>query len=476
MADDANRILMNYNRGLFDRLDEFFVRATGMHAEEFSSIEMFGNVIRSKAHDIAPRGQSAFAWMDKEVRLWHVNEGMNAFKAAQQIGGMKLLLGGSSRFTEKELKSVSASVLYCDTVMIPDPVMPWLEKHRTEEKFHDVLLLQAVHALLHLKPLIDADLPYPAVLVFPSWEKILEDHDQQTQKGILRLITDVLSYHFKENWTSLDEIRDYIKRYPDKFIAIVEKNNIFVGPQGNIGETLSESMKRYLEFIKMWRTKEWCSQFEKFPQHIQVFCAIMERLSPFYHFLENAQELRGHPLMSLEQHAHYFSLISKAYNGRLEFLGIVQPKTKILVDTLGAKRLSWIGDIPVKSIVALREQNENKTFRCRLTSAIERLRVTDFENIERSTTEICHEIECLVADYKKQQSRLLEKYRRIHGQTALLALGATSTAFIPVLAPFLGTAAPLVLGTKYTYDKLSEMREKKELAYSLVGVLAEARR
>lgn len=476
MADDANRILVNYNRGLFDRLDEFFVRATGMHAEEFSSIELFGNVIRSKAHNIAPRGQSAFAWMDKEVRSWHTNEGVNAFKAARQIGGMKLLLGGSSRFTEKELKSVSASVLYSDTVMIPDPVMPWLEKHRIEEKFHDVLLLQAVHAILLLKPLIDADLPYPAVLVFPSWEKLLEEHDQQTQEGISRLVTDVLSYHFKESWTSLDEIHDYIKRYPDKFIAIVEKDNIFVGPQGDIGESLAESMKRYLEFIKTWRSKEWCSQFESFPRRIQVFYAIMERLSPFYHFLENAQELRGHPLMSLEQHAHYFSLISKAYNGKLESLGIVQSKTKILVDTLGAKRLSWIGDIPVKSIVELREQNENKIFRDRLTSAIERLRDTDFENIERSTTEICHEIGCLVAEYDKQQSRLLEKYGRIHGQTAALAIGATVTAFIPALAPVIGSVAPLALLAKYGSDKFSDLREKKVLSQSLIGVLAQARK
>ena len=41
-------------------------------------------------------------------------------------------------------------------------------------------MLQAAHALLHLKPIVDADLPHCPVFVFPSWEKLLEDTDPQT--------------------------------------------------------------------------------------------------------------------------------------------------------------------------------------------------------------------------------------------------------------------------------------------------------
>jgi hypothetical protein len=55
--------------------------------------------------------------------------------------------------------------------------MPWLERDRREERFRHVLLLKAVHTLLQLKPLVDADLRYPPVVVFPSWEKSLEEHD-----------------------------------------------------------------------------------------------------------------------------------------------------------------------------------------------------------------------------------------------------------------------------------------------------------
>jgi hypothetical protein len=57
---------------------------------------------------------------------------------------------------------VSSSVLCSDTVLNPDPVLPWVESDRREERFGHVLLIQAVHALLQLKPLIDADLAQPS--------------------------------------------------------------------------------------------------------------------------------------------------------------------------------------------------------------------------------------------------------------------------------------------------------------------------
>ena len=475
MTDDPNRLVVDYCRGLFARLDEFFVRATGESAAEFATVDTFGQVIRAKAHDIAPRGESAFLWLDKEVGSWVAKGGMKAFAAARQLGGMKLVLGGSSRFLGSELNSVSASVLYSDTVLIPDPVMPWLERPRTEERFQHVLVLQAVHTLLHLKPLIDADLPYPAVVVFPSWEKLLEEHDQETKEGISRLISDVLSYYLQESLTSLDEVRDYANLHPEKFCSAIEAGRLFVAPGGDIGAPLSDGLNRYQTDMKTWRSHEWNAQYERLPQYLQVLNGVLERLSPFYHFLENAQEFCGHPLMCIEQHAHYFSLLSRTCSARLEELGIVQPKTKVLVDAIGSHRLHWMGDIPATTLVTLRQRNENEAFRNRLTPAVERLRVAEFTDMERVAAEVCHEIESLVADHDKKLRHLREKYGRIHGQTAALALGATTAAFIPALAPFLGSAIPFAMAVKYGHDKITELAEKRSLSRSLIGVLAHAR-
>lgn len=477
MIEDPNKIVVDYCRGLFTRLDEFFVRATGRSATEFATIESFGQAIRTSSHDpdLARRGESAFVWLDNEVRSWVAKGGIKAFSAARQLGGMKLVLGGGSRFQGSELNSVSSSVLYSDTVLIPDPIMPWLERPRTEERFQHVLVLQAAHTLLHLKPLIDADLPYPAIVVFPSYEKSLEEHDQQTMEGISRLISDVVSYYLKEPMTSIEEVRDYANLHPEKFCSAIEANRLFVAPGGDIGEPLAEGLKRYQETIKTWRSQDWNTQYERLPQHLQVLNVIWERLAPFYHFLENAQEFCGHPLMCIEQHAHYLSLLSNTCSARLEKLGMVQPKTRALVDAIGSQRLRWIGEIPAETLVTLRQENANEAFRSRLSQAFERLRVAEFTDMERVAAEVCHEIDSLVADHDKELRSLREKYRRIHGQTAVLALAGAAAAFIPVLAPFLGSAVPFTIALKYGHDKVAELAEKRSLSRSLVGVLAHAR-
>ena len=95
-------------------------------------------------------------------------------KSKDVIGGIKCVYGGSSRINQSTFDSYRKMALYSDTVFIPDPIIPWLEVERKEERFNLVYLLQSCYYLLKYKPLIDADLPYPAIIVFPSFEKSLE--------------------------------------------------------------------------------------------------------------------------------------------------------------------------------------------------------------------------------------------------------------------------------------------------------------
>jgi len=62
-------------------------------------------------------------------------------------------------------------VLYTDTVQIPDPIFAMIEAERPEERFHSVQILQEMFFLLRLKPLVDADLGVPPVVVFPSFDR-----------------------------------------------------------------------------------------------------------------------------------------------------------------------------------------------------------------------------------------------------------------------------------------------------------------
>jgi len=473
MADPLKRVA-EYGRALFGRLDEFFRRATGTSAEQFSSVESFGEVVRQRANELGPRGEAAFRWLDTEIRAFYAQRGVEAFGDATQLGGMKLVLGGS-RFRQSQLASVSTSVLYSDTVLIPDPVMPWLERARTEEKFRHVLLLEAVHTLLQLKPLVDADLPYPPVVVFPSWEKLLEDHDAQTQAGISQLVIDTLCSSLGEELSSLDDVRDFVDRHADRFCEAVDQQHLFVAPGGSIDEPLTQALARYDAEMRTWRTPEWLEAYDRLPLHSRVLNGILERITPVYHLLENANEFASHPLMCLEQHAHYFRIVSHTSSTRLQRLGVLNPNTVAMVNALGSRRLRWLGSIPIDTLSRLRRDQENVTFRQRLAAAVGRLEEAALNSVDRVAAEVCHEISAAIGEHEKELRTIQAKYNRLHGQTAVLTTAAAGAALIPALAPLLGGAVPIALAAKYGHDKIAELAEKRRYTRSLIGVLAETK-
>lgn len=472
---DPIKNVVGYSRELFAHLEEFFLRATGKSATRFATLDTFGDVVRSNARKIAPQLGDALRWLDMEVRAFHARRGGDAFKDAKQLGGTNLVLGGTSRFLQPQLNSVSTAVLYSDTVLIADPVMPWLENDRAEERFRDFHLLEAVHTLLHLKPLVDADLPYPPIVVFPSWEKSLEEHDAQTQKGIKQLLTDLLSVSLGEDLGCFEEVLDFANRYSVRVYDAVDRNHLFVAPQGPINEPLREALVRYEEEMTRWRSADWLDQYNRLPIHHRVFNGIFERVAPIYHLLENAQELGGHPLMCLEQHAHYFRLVSHTSSARLEKLKVLDPRTTALVDALGSHRLRWLGGISTETIVKLRLDNQNVAFRERLASSVGRLHESDLNNVDRVAAEVCHDLEGAISEHKRELRLIQEKYNRIHGKTAVLAVAAVGAALMPALAPLLGGVAPFALAVKYGQDKVAELAEKRVLTQSLIGVLAAAK-
>ncbi|WDT75602.1 MAG: hypothetical protein MPW16_20335 [Candidatus Manganitrophus sp.] len=476
MSSDENPIdiLVDYTRGLLARLEEFFLKATGSDAIRFAPVADFDNTIRSMARQIGPRGESAFVWLDTEVRKFQAREGMAAFKAAKELGGTRLVLGGS-RFQGSQLRSVRNSLLYGDTILIPDPVLPWLERSRDEERFQHVLVLKTVHCLLHLKPLVDADLPYPAVAVFPSWEKSLEDNDKVTISGIQQLVADIVTYATGVQLSTLDEVVEYADTFMDEFVHAANRNILVVAPNGAIGEPIKDALRKTDEDHRKWRSDGWNKQYDQLPPQRKIINVLLERVAPIYHLIENAQEFRGHPLMCLEQQAHYFGLISKLGGKRLEQLHYLKPETMALVNALGSKRLEWLGSVDMDALIRLRQDNQNEEFRGILSSAMSRLGESELDDVDLVAAEICHNLEVAIAKHGREMQAIQRKYKSAHGQTLALAAGAFGAMIMPALMPLLGTAAPLALAAKYGYDKVAELREKRDLTHSLIGVLASAK-
>lgn len=467
--------LITYQRELFERLEEFFFRATGQTINEFATIDTFCIVIREQARKIAPRGEDAYRWAHEEFSKFYRQQGPEIFRLAKELGGFKLVLGGSGRFQESQLNAVSSSLLYADTIIVPDPVLPWLESERTEERFRHVLFLQAVFGVLHLKPLVDADLPYPAVVVVPTWEKTLQGKDTETQNAVWQLEADVLAHFVDPGIKSINDALKMAKHKPDDFAKAVERHSLFVAPGGSVGETLSAAFQRYEKEMQTWRTQEWFEQHKKLPRAIKLMNIILERIEPQYFLLKNAEEFHSHPLLSIEQQAHYYKLVSQTNSARLARLGFLTEKTQNLIDGIGSQRLKWLSEVPITALVELRRNNENANFRKRLESVVGKMHDSIVGDAEKIAIEISHELSNAIADHDQEIVKIQKKYNAVHGKTAVASWTALGALIIPSLAPFLGTAVPLALAMKYVSNKREERAEKRSHAKSLLGVLATTR-
>lgn len=461
---------------LFRLLAEFFGRAFHELPSDFATIETFPDQVRKVGPMSSYRLEEAFRFADTELRQFYAEKGPAMFKLASRLGGLKLVLGGSSRFRRSQLGAVAGSLLYSDTVLIPDPVAPWLETVRREENFRHVLMLQAAHAaLLHLKPIVDAELPHCPVFVFPSWEKVLEENDPTTVAGIHQLVADVLAQHVNRAIASVDDAADFVKGHPDQFLRAVEDHKLLVAPGGAVGEPLSDALANYEREIETWRTKEWIDEYNRLSISGKVMNALFERISPQFHVFENSEELHAHPLICIKQQAHYYRIASVVNADRLQRMGFLEDKTRAIVSAFGSDRLTWISDVPLDSLVELRRNNENENFRKSLRAAVADFHDAEIEDTDRVAGEICREIDSAIGDH----NRLVRDTSHKNAQANVKWLGSAFVsglaAFVPTLSPYLGAAVPLALASKAAWDLYCQSVERKHQSRSLMGVLATVR-
>lgn len=465
----------DYQIELFETIGEFWGRAIGIPPEEFSTIEDFGETIRRRGRDFQYRMDDAFTFAHTQLRTFYAQNGGKAYKLASRLAGTKLVLGGASNFGTSQFASTRSTLLYADTVLIADPLFPWLEDARQHERFGLITPLREAHAILHLRPLIDARLPHCPVFVFPSFEKTLEREDETTKRGIDGLVVDVLSHFVDPGIASLNDAYAFANTRWDDFVRAVERHALFVPPGGNIGEPVGPALKQQENYVKTWRAQEYVEAYVNAPAGTKVLAGIFERLSPQFHLMENAEELTAHPLLSIEQQGHYFKLASEVNADRLTKLGLLDPPTRRLLAALSSERLEWLNNIPITMLAELRQDSEHEAFRKTLASAMSSLHSSALENVDKVAAEICREIDSGIARYNRSVREINEKFVTNTAQTVVGAVGGSLSLLVPALAPFLGAAVPLAALTKLGYDALSRHVELRRQSRSLMGILAIAK-
>ncbi len=484
MSQQELHDLIIYQDRYFEILTEFFLSVTGCLPREFSPLDRFSESIQGMAISLrenpsrAESAMVAFSNLERELKKLYSEEGGKAFSAAKKLDACKLNLGGSSRFLGTQLNATRKSLLYSDTVLIPDPVMPWLEKSRDEEKFSHVIPLQMVFFILHLSDLKGSEFDLPPFFVFPSFEKSLEEHDQQTQENSIQLITDVFSHYVDSGIAHPQDIIDLAARNPSLYFEKIERAKLFVSPGSEPGGSLKVELENYKSEMRHWRSEDWCNEMFSQGDASVVTNAIFERIMPNYHLLENADELRSHPFLCVDAQAYYYQLVAGMKNSSADEVALFDSSTSAILQSLTSKRLDYLANIKDEQLVALRKTDENVEFRRELRDLVNSLPNTNLEDLGYVASEVCSHIERAISKHEKQVSSLNDKYQAKHKYTALVAGSTLAVTMFPVLAPFLGALLPLggaAATGKYVSDKLEQNAEVGQHSHSMMGVISKAK-
>jgi len=463
--------LATIQREYFQVLDQFFRMATGVCAEEFAPMDSFGDRVRAEAQKLGGRGPQAYMYAHEAFQAFYKRFGLHIFPGAKNLAGLKLVLGGSSRFGESQFDCVRKMSLYADTILIPDPIFPWIESSRGEERFRNILLLETAFVLLHLKPLLDAELPSPPILVFPSFEKSLEEGDPTTQARISSLITRVLSHYLRRQFANIGELQRFVVSEEAEFMRAVDEHSLFVAPGGVVGQPLKEALERYEEEIKRWRSESYQSAMKELPKGVILLNAIMERLAPQYHLLENAGELSSCPLLPLRAPWHYYSLVSKFFAAQLAASGNLEEKAPDAFDLMNEPQPKWLGNVSVVELVEFLKNGENSAFRTRLKQAVSRLRDAPLSDLSRTAPEVCRDVASLLQGHNTEVESILEKYKTRYGDVGTQHYVTTGASFMPTLAPSVRIPHHPETGQPDP-GMQPPPPQKVEVAHSLLGVLA----
>lgn len=484
MSQQELHDLIIYQDRYFEILTEFFLGVTDCLPRDFSPLESFSESIKRMASVLgespkrAEKSMMAFSTLEKNLKKLYSEEGGKAFSAAKKLDACKLNLGGSSRFLQTQLNATRKSLLYSDTVLIPDPVMPWLEKKRDEEQFSHVIPLQMVFFILHLSDIKGDEFDLPPFVVFPSFEKSLEEHDPQTQENSVQLITDVFSHYVDSGIAHPQDIMEFATNHPDKYFQKIEDARLFVSPGSEPGKSVKVELENYKAEMRQWRSEGWCNELFSKGDASVVTNAIFERIMPNYHLLENADELKSHPFLCVNAQAHYYQIIANMKNASAGEVASFDPSTSAILKSLTSKRLDYLANIEDSQLVALRKTDENVEFRRELRDLVNSLPNTKLEDLGYVAAEVCSHIERAISKHEKQVSLFNDKYQAKHKYTALIAGATLGVTMFPVLAPFLGALLPIGAATatgKYVSDKLDEKAEIGQFSHSMMGVISRAK-
>lgn len=464
-------------RELFSHFERIFCSYTNSRPELFTRGQDFATAIRALGraceNDLAFAKRTLHAGNAAmhDLVAFYKKKGMYLFNAAREFGGLKAVLGGTQNFTRASEGAVRSMVLYSDTVMIADPIYKWMEVERSAEAFPLPRLLEDLMHLLPLKPLVDAALPIPPILVFPSFEGYLDRNDVQTQDAQEQMLMQFFGHYFNVRFDDLSEIFDYAYRQPQETIEVIGSSRLLIAPGLTGDEPLDVQLEAIRDHNQKFRSQEYQRGLDRLPPAALMLNTIMERLAPIYHMNENADALNANPLMAQSVHWHYYELLATASKDSLQKEDALPPDILDISKELTSQERCWFGNVPVDVLVDLRRRGEYLDFRRKLGTALADLRASTRNNVASNVVMVERALRQVSIEHHREMANLEARYKRTYTPLAIGGWVTIAASFLPYFPP-LTVAAGVAALVGYLGGKAQELMERRQLGRTLTGILA----
>lgn len=472
---------------LFRHYEALFSALTGTPASKVASPEEIKSRMLERLRGADSAIFDDFNAAVGELEQFYRENAVSMFHAAKSLGGVKVVSGGQRQFGPSALSATRIAGLYCDTQLIPDPVWPFLTGDLHLNALHLQLAIVLFH-ILPLRPLVEARLSEPPILVFPSFEENLEYKDAITQAGIASLVLKVVAPVCNANLGTIEELFEYAAKHERPFLDTITRERLFLPPGVALGDigTAAEAADIYLRELKGIRHADLLTKMEKLPRGVLVLNGILERLRPQYHLVENAEELDAQPMLSQPVHWYYFERCAQAETRELVNQQILSREAFDILRALQDDSLTWLASVPVEGLVELRQRMEHTELREQLKKFTAQLTAAGPTELESVAREVRHGLDVLIQRQKKAikdiEDRYSPKYWAAGAGSIIGTLAGASMFFMPTLAAAAGITAPIatVLGTiggggmAIAKDAVSQSVEKRRARRSMLGILATA--
>jgi hypothetical protein len=486
---EPNLSLLDSQCALFRHYEALFLALTGTNSENVASPEEIKSRLLERVRHFSDDLADDFNTAAGELEQFYLENSTALFRIAQSIGGVKVVLGGQRQFGPSALAATRIAGLYCDTQLIPDPVYPFLMGGDLHLNALHLQLAIVLFHILPLRPLADARLPEPPILVFPSFEEALEERDAITQAGLGSLIVKVVAPALNAKIGTIDEMFEYAAKYEQEFLYGITKERLFIPPgvaADKVGSA-SEAAEIYLRDLKGIRDQRILDEMHRLPRGVLVLNGILERLRPQYHLMENAEELHAQPLLSQPAHWYYFERCSLAETRALVNERILRPEAFDILRALQDDSLTWLANIPVQGLAEIRERLEHADLREQLGKITAQLTAAGPAELDAVVREVRHALEVLIQRQQKAIKDIEDKYapkRWVTGTGSVIgALAGASMHFMPSLAALAGVTAPVASvlgamgagGAAAAAGGIGQLVEKRMARKTMLGMLAAAR-